>query len=1130
MREFVEALAADTRFAAAIPARPGERSSIGGVIGSSALLAAAAARALRGPTALVITADPDEAEHAAADLELFGEPVLLMPPRGSQPEQLRLRLEAAEAARRRGACVVVAPIIALLEPLPSEERVRSSVLSTAVGQPLRLADLMRRLIEGGFERVPMVTKPGELSLRGELFDLWPHASDVPVRIEVFEDRVESIRRFEAGTQRSIEKLDRMAVTLVRDSESGGIDPIDAFAADATVIFVETTRVEERGEGLCLQSDTQSERYRRLQAECARRPRLDLRTLPGGDLDLGARTVREMGIGLKATHDALSSAAREALVRVYCANDAERHRLQQILRDRGVDSALPIDLRIGELGRGFVLPRIKLVALTHAELSGAIAIRRPLRKKKMQAARAIEGIAELKPGDYVVHAVHGVGRFLGTQRMEKGAGEEEYLVIEFAEDTKLFVPASRIDLVGKYVGAGRAAPPLDKIGGLSFARRKAAVKRAVADLAAELLELQAVRQTRTGFACPSDDELQHEFEAAFPYRDTEDQVTVTAELKGDLESTRPMDRLLCGDVGYGKTELSMRAAFKVVRAGRQVAVLVPTTVLAQQHMQSFRERFADFPVIVESISRFRSEKEIREILRRAKEGAVDVLIGTHRILSKDVEFRDLGLVIIDEEQRFGVRAKERLKRLRASVDVLSMTATPIPRTLHQALVGLRDISSLTTPPPGREAVETHVADCEEDELIQRAMRFELNRGGQVYFVHNRIASLEVRARHLATLVPEASYSTAHGQMGDDALEETMGAFVAGDFDVLVTTAIVESGLDIPRANTIFLDHAEWFGLADLHQLRGRVGRGSQKGYCYLLRPRHGALGADAKARLQAIEELQQLGAGFDIAMRDLEIRGAGNLLGAEQSGHIAAVGYDLYCRLLKATVDRMAAERRGRAQREEAVAAKLGIPKPQPVERAPVRALSDEDDRGAELHADAPEVESGFVQPVAPRVAPDDGRGIPLKAVAAAADAADEELAPDLELGVRAFLSERFVPDRKLRLEVYRLLDGIRDRKSYDSASADLKDRFGRIPREAKLLMDLFYVKNRLRASSVKLISYARDRYMVDFTDRKRLERALGPAFRDRRWVEEGRVHLVFPNERQRSPEDALAMLVKALGF
>lgn len=1139
MKRAADALAADPAFHEVTRRFPG-LFTIGGAVGASSTMAAAAIAKNSQYTTLVVVADPEEAERSALDLQHFGAQVRMLPPRGEQPDRLRLRLDAAAAAKANAKCIIVAPVIALFETIPNDAGIREGILQIRNGRALRPMELLKILIAKNFERVPLIARQGEVSLRGDLIDFWPHTTDAPIRIEVFDDLVESIRRFEPTTQRSIEKLDECVVSLVKDSGTDGVDPLDCFHKQSPVVLDDPDKINERAKGLTLQSDSNQDAYDRMERALGARTRIHISVMPGGDFDLGGRGVREMGVGLRPSHDILQTVAKQGDVFIYCHTAPEAKRLKDILKDRGVDTELPIHVEVGELSRGFSIPKLKITAVTHAELIGVIAIRRPVRARRTHDSRAVEHAGELKPGDYIVHAIHGVGLFRGTERLKKGTGEEEHIVLEYSGETTLYVPASRIDLIGKYIGAGRGAPALDRIGGVSFARRKAQVKKAVADLAAELLETQAKRETRTGFACPLDDELQREFEAAFPFIDTEDQVKCTIELKEDLESNRPMDRLLCGDVGYGKTELAMRTAFKTVRSGRQVAVLVPTTVLAEQHVRTFRERFSEFPVSVDCVSRFRSAKQMRDALRRAAEGSLDVLVGTHRILSKDIKFRDLGLVIIDEEQRFGVVAKERLKKLRTSVDVLSMTATPIPRTLHQALTGLRDISSLTTPPPGREAVETHVSTTDDDELLQKVLRHELNRGGQVYFVHNRIASLQYRTEQLAKLVPEARYASAHGRMGDDALEDTMTAFVRGEFDILVSTAIVESGMDIPEANTIVIDRAEWFGLADLHQLRGRVGRGSRKGYCYLLVPPNTPIGADAKARIRALEELQQLGAGFDIAMRDLEIRGTGNLLGSQQSGHIAAIGYELYCRLLKATVDRMTRERRTRLVRETELAKKLGIPKPAPLPRGNITFLSAEDDRA--LEGDRPVIAAEMLDPqdtVVPennkvsgedggtqRVAPGDGRGIPMaKQDLESLD--DSAAGVDLELGVRAFLPESYIPDVKMRLEAYRLLDSVRDPKSYDAVAADLRDRFGRTPPEAGRLMDLFYIKNTLAGSTIRLITYLRDRYLVDFTDRRRADAALG-WFRDRRHVEEGRMHVVFDNEREKQPDEALRLLVKAV--
>ncbi len=595
------------------------------------------------------------------------------------------------------------------------------------------------------------------------------------------------------------------------------------------------------------------------------------------------------------------------VLILCQTEAESRRFRAVLAEAPEgDQAEGLEVHVGSVAKGFRLPLSSLVVVNHRELAGVMGVRRVSPKKQVHRTRALQSFFELKPGDFVVHAVHGLALFKGLERLRRGDGEEEHLHLLFAEDVSLFVPATRIDLVQRYIGSGGAAPSRDKIGGQSFRRRRERVERALFDLAAELLEVQARRELNERPAWEFDRELARDLVDSFPFADTEDQAEADRDIIADVTSKHPMDRLLCGDVGFGKTEIALRAAFRVVSAGGQVALLVPTTVLAHQHLAVFRERLADFPLEIEGLSRTISGKREREIVRRVGEGAVDILIGTHRILSKDVVFQKLGLVIIDEEQRFGVSHKEHFKTLRSGVDMLALSATPIPRTLHMSLSGVRDISALTVPPPGRQEIETRLADAADDDVIREALLREKNRGGQVFFLHNRVRSIERLARRLAEIAPECSFAVGHGQMGARRLEQVMDVFTRGEVDVLVATTIVENGLDIPAAGTIFIDDADRFGLSELHQLRGRVGRGEHKAWCYLLVEKHKPIRQIARERLKALEEMNQLGAGFAISMKDLEIRGAGNILGPQQSGHIAAVGYDMYCRLLKHTIGRMRA--------------------------------------------------------------------------------------------------------------------------------------------------------------------------------------------------------------------------------
>jgi transcription-repair coupling factor (superfamily II helicase) len=662
-------------------------------------------------------------------------------------------------------------------------------------------------------------------------------------------------------------------------------------------------------------------------------------VPSGSMETTAHlefeSVERFSGEIAKVRDELDKVSEGHEVFVVCETDAEVERLQELFknsklmagkealaepaapgeengrkqgRDQG-DGVSPHFLRaengdrprlhfvVGHLEAGFRIVPQQVVLVSAAELFQRQDLARTTRRRQ---ARAIDSFLELREGDLVVHVAHGIGRYRGLRLLQKEGRAEEHLELEYNGGTKIYVPAARIELVQKYVGGKGARVVLANIGGKAWVKQKEAAEKAVTDLAAEMIELQAARDARPGIAFPIDTEWQREFDAAFPYQETPDQLTSIDDIKRDMQTSKPMDRLLCGDVGFGKTELAIRAAFKAIDAGYQVAVLVPTTVLAEQHRRTFSARMAEFPFQIDALSRFCTAKEQREIIERAAAGKLDVLIGTHRMASPDVTFANLGLLIIDEEQRFGVEVKERLKALRSTVDVLTMTATPIPRTLHMSLLGVRAISNLETPPSDRLAVETRVTRF-SDELLRHAIMRELNRGGQIYFVHNRINDIHGVAARLAGIVPEARIDVGHGQMAEHQLEDVMLRFVRGETDILLSTTIVESGLDIPNANTMFIDDADRYGLADLHQLRGRVGRYKHRAYCYLLVDENRHLSPEAARRLRAIEEFSQMGAGFALAMRDLELRGAGNILGTQQSGHIAMVGYEMYCALLERAV-------------------------------------------------------------------------------------------------------------------------------------------------------------------------------------------------------------------------------------
>jgi transcription-repair coupling factor (superfamily II helicase) len=745
------------------------------------------------------------------------------------------------------------------------------------------------------------------------------------------------------------------------------------------------------------------------------------------------------------------------VHVFCNNDGECQRFGEIWKEFGFvvspksnvacpKSDAPEQPRIldrglwthlGSLARGFICAEAKLVVVTDAEIFGRYKIQRPRRQKSAHALAARSALdidfTDLEDGDLVVHLQHGIGRYLGlknlpatTRKSEIGnrKSEIECLVIEYApggdavEPPKLYVPVSEAHLVSKYVGAGKANPPLHTLGGTRWHKAKEQTEKAVRDIAAEMLRIQAVRETQPGHPCKPDTQWQREFESAFIYEETPDQITAIAQTKADQERAKPMDRLICGDVGFGKTEVAIRAAFKCVMDGKQVAILVPTTVLAQQHFNNFRERMADYPIRVELLSRFRTKGEQSRVVKDLANGSVDIVIGTHRIVQEDIAFKDLGLVVIDEEQRFGVLHKEKFKRLRTMVDVLTLSATPIPRTLYLALTGARDMSTIQTPPHDRLPVET-IATPYDERTIRDAILRELNRGGQVFFLHNRVTTIDTMLAKLESLVPDARIVVGHGQMHADDLEEVMTKFVNGEADVLLSTTIIESGLDIPNANTIIIDRADRFGLSELYQLRGRVGRYKHQAYACLLLPRHARLLTDVRKRISAMKQYASLGSGFKIAMRDLEIRGAGNLLGAEQSGHITAVGFELYCQLLKQSVGALKGEK----------------VKP----RLEVRVALDF-------------LETGEVM--------------------------REGTSAASRITHHASLPHTYVTEPHHRIEIYRKLAQATDKPALDALQKELRDRFGPLPPPVELLLAVGELKILASEKAVTVIEVEADKLKI----------------------------------------------------
>jgi transcription-repair coupling factor (superfamily II helicase) len=869
------------------------------------------------------------------------------------PEILETRAVALWRFSSGQAQLVLAPVEAAQMRLRDAEFYRGLARSLARDEGVSLEDLVAHLASVGYDRQETVEMPGQFAVRGGIVDVFSPESPRPVRLELFGDTLESLREFDPSTQRSVGPLERITLPPLtefpREDPAGSVPPAGTLfdlCAQPLVVLDEPEPLEQAARRFLERLEEPSKRSRAVfdmasdaepqshvltEGEWRRalegRQRLLLEHLPIRREGREPRvlvtqpTTRYHGNvpAFMAEVRGRIQAGEQVLVSASTTGELERladlsheydmpYRLAELKEDATIarlaqdstaGSVPALVLAKAPLAEGVVIPESKLVLYGAADLFETLPVAARARPRP-KTASFFSDFSELKPGDFVVHVDHGIGQFEGLRQIETDGARGEFMLLRYAEDARLYVPLERLDLVQKYRSLGGTAPQLDKLGGASWETRKARVRKSLADMADKLLRLYAERKTVAGFAFSSDVPWQKEFEDAFEFEETPDQAGAIADVKRDMERALPMDRLLCGDVGYGKTEVAMRAAFKAVADSKQVAVLAPTTVLVFQHFETFRRRFAAFPVRIEMLSRFRSPREQRDVLTALEAGKVDIVIGTHRLLSRDIRFHDLGLLVVDEEQRFGVAHKERLKELRKDVDVFTMTATPIPRTLHMSLAGLRDMSVIETPPKDRLAIQTVVAPFQES-LIQRAIEEELAREGQVFFVHNRVESIHSLAALVKRLVPRARVVVGHGQMSEKELEKVMLRFIREHADVLVSTTIVENGLDIPRANTIFVNRADRFGLSELYQLRGRVGRSNQRAYAYLLVPPEGSLAPLARRRLAALKEFSELGAGFRIAALDLELRGAGNLLGRQQHGHINAIGFDLYCQMLERAV-------------------------------------------------------------------------------------------------------------------------------------------------------------------------------------------------------------------------------------
>jgi len=936
--------------------------------------------------------------------------------------------------------LIVTSVAALLQKTFPPGEIQERTRTFERGSKIAPLDLIEFLEEQGYEPEAQVSQKGEIALRGGIVDVFPPTSPWPVRLDFFGDELESLREFDPLTQVSrgeitsvtLPPAGELGILKQRQNEEGRMQNEKALATLLDYLPRETISLLCEPESLAVHADAYEQQmppgdsflisWPDFLVDLNRRhftsievfedsengeanPQSAIRNPQFESLD-AFRPLAE-----RAPEPQIAEAQRREFfqqlhrwlrqdyaVHVFCNNDGERQRFEEIWKEHGFTEEAKLVVQTGSLARGFICDEAKVVVVTDAEIFGRYKIQRPRRQKSAHALAARSALdidfTDLEEGDLVVHLQHGIGRYRGLKMMPVGhsrhlpandnppSAAAECLVIEFApqnsgeESPKLYVPVSEAHLVSKYVGAGKANPPLHTLGGTRWHKAKEQTEKAVRDIAAEMLRIQAVRETQAGHACQPDTQWQREFESAFIYEETRDQVTAIAETKADQERAKPMDRLICGDVGFGKTEVAIRAAFKTVMDGKQVAILVPTTVLAQQHFNNFRERMADYPIRVELLSRFRTRREQDLVVKNLAAGAVDIVIGTHRIVQDDIAFKDLGLVVIDEEQRFGVLHKEKFKRLRTMVDVLTLSATPIPRTLYLALTGARDMSTIQTPPHDRLPVET-IATPYDERTIRDAIQREMNRGGQTFFLHNRVTTIEAVRAKLQSLVPNARVVVGHGQMNADDLEGVMTKFVNGDADVLLSTTIIESGLDIPNANTIIIDRADRFGLSELYQLRGRVGRYKHQAFAYLLLPRHARLLTDVRKRISAMKQYASLGSGFKIAMRDLEIRGAGNLLGAEQSGHITAVGFELYCQLLKQSVGALKGEK------------------------------------------------------VKPRV--------------------EVRIALDF-LGDAGALPENYVTEPHHRIEIYRKLAQATEKSALDNLQKELRDRFGPLPPPVELLL------------------------------------------------------------------------------
>lgn len=898
------------------------------------------------PSHLILAEDEKRAKEIYEDYRFYDKEVYYYPAKDLLFFQadihgnllIRQRMQVIKALLEKERITVVTSIDGCMDFLLPLEEIKKSLIHFESDSPVELDKLKDSLVTLGYERVGQVEMPGQFSVRGGIIDIYSLTEENPWRIELWGDEIDSIRSFDAESQRSLENLDEITIypAVEKIGEKDMVSFLEYFPREKSILFLdEPNHLVEKGmavEEEYLQSRMHREergeqklpdnwlcRFETLQKElnqyncaafCALEPKRGKWKITE-KFDITVKTVNSYNSSFELlVKDLLQYKKQGFQIALLSGSRTRAERLAKDLQEEGLNAFYSTDydrliqpgeimVAYGHAKKGFEYPLVKFALMTETDIFGQE--QKKKKKKKNYNGQRIQDFAELSIGDFVVHEKHGLGIYQGIEKVEVDKIVKDYIKIEYRGGSNLYILATQLDALQKYSGADTAkAPKLNKLGGQEWNKTKSRVRGAVKNIAKELVELYAVRQEKEGYVCGPDTVWQREFEEMFPYEETEDQLNAIEDTKRDMESTKIMDRLVCGDVGYGKTEVALRAAFKAVQESRQVVYLVPTTILAQQHYNTFVQRMKEFPVKVELLCRFRTPAQQKKAIEGLKKGQVDIVVGTHRVLSKDIEFKNLGLLIIDEEQRFGVAHKEKIKQLKKDVDVLTLTATPIPRTLHMSLIGIRDMSVLEEPPMDRIPIQTYVMEYDE-ETVREAINRELCRGGQVYYVYNRVTDIAEVALRISKLVPDARVDFAHGQMSERELEQVMYGFINGEIDVLVSTTIIETGLDISNVNTMIIHDSDRYGLSQLYQLRGRIGRSNRTSYAFLMYRPNMVLRETAEKRLAAIREYTDLGSGFKIAMRDLELRGAGNLLGAQQHGHMNAVGYDLYCKMLSEAV-------------------------------------------------------------------------------------------------------------------------------------------------------------------------------------------------------------------------------------